>query len=68
MSDAEQPEAQTDEGVPQTLVGISFPDIFRAQEFMTALRPQDQLALVKRVMPSVVTVRGVGYRLVEEER
>ncbi len=40
----EQPEAQpdeltdepTDEGIPQTLVGISFPDIFRAQEFMTA--------------------------------
>ena len=31
-----QPEAQTDEGIPQTLVGISFPDIFRAQEFMTA--------------------------------
>ena len=32
----EQPEAQTDEGIPQTLVGISFPDIFRAQEFLTA--------------------------------
>lgn len=31
-----QPEALTDEGIPQTLVGISFPDIFRAQEFMTA--------------------------------
>ena len=27
----EQPEAQIDEGIPQTLVGISFPDIFRAQ-------------------------------------
>ncbi len=31
-----EPEALTDEGIPQTLVGISFPDIFRAQEFMTA--------------------------------
>ena len=35
MTDAPD-EAPTDEGVPQTLVGISFPDIFRAQEFMTA--------------------------------
>ncbi len=29
-------DGQTDEGIPQTLVGISFPDIFRAQEFLTA--------------------------------
>ena len=36
MSDVEQPETQSDEGVPQTLVGISFPDIYRAQEFLTA--------------------------------
>jgi uncharacterized membrane protein len=36
VTDVEQPEAQDDEGVPQTLVGISFPDIFRAQEFLTA--------------------------------
>lgn len=45
MSDVDpQPEALTeeltddltDEGIPQTLVGISFPDIFRAQEFLTA--------------------------------
>ena len=35
LTDAE-PEALTDEGVPQTLVGISFPDIYRAQEFLTA--------------------------------
>ena len=43
MSDTEQPDAQTDEGVPQTLVGISFPDIFRAQEFLTAAdRPGGQ--------------------------
>jgi uncharacterized membrane protein len=26
------------EGVPRTLVGISFPDLFRAQEFLTAAR------------------------------
>ena len=31
-----EPEALTDEDVPQTLVGISFPDIYRAQEFLTA--------------------------------
>jgi len=31
-----EPEALTDEGIPQTLVGISFPDIYRAQEFLTA--------------------------------
>jgi uncharacterized membrane protein len=36
VSDAEQPEVATDEGVPQTLVGISFPNIYRAQEFLTA--------------------------------
>ena len=32
----EPTDEPTDEGIPQTLVGISFPDIFRAQEFMTA--------------------------------
>ena len=31
-----EPEALTDGGIPQTLVGISFPDIYRAQEFLTA--------------------------------
>ena len=41
MSDTEQPANEPqpetgDDGVPQTLVGISFPDIFRAQEFLTA--------------------------------
>jgi uncharacterized membrane protein len=37
VSDVDQhPEAQSDDGEPQTLVGISFPDIFRAQEFLTA--------------------------------
>lgn len=32
----DDPTEPTDDGVPQTLVGISFPDIYRAQEFMTA--------------------------------
>jgi uncharacterized membrane protein len=32
----EPTDEASDEGIPQTLVGISFPDIFRAQEFMTA--------------------------------
>ena len=53
MSDAEQPEAQTDEGVPQTLVGISFPDIYRAQEFLTAatgLAAKDRLRLKDAVL------------------
>jgi len=53
VSDAEQPEAQTDEGVPQTLVGISFPDIYRAQEFLTAatgLAAKDRLRLKDAVL------------------
>ena len=35
-TDEQQPETQSDDGIPQTLVGISFADIFRAQEFLTA--------------------------------
>ncbi len=35
-SEPQPEEAIEDEGVPQTLVGISFPDIYRAQEFLTA--------------------------------
>ncbi len=31
------PVPETDDGVPQVLIGISFEDSFRAQEFMTAL-------------------------------
>ena len=31
----ETPAADAAEGVPRTLVGISFPDMFRAQEFLT---------------------------------
>ena len=53
MSDSDQPEAQTDDGVPQTLVGISFPDIFRAQEFLTAatgLAARDRLKLKDAVL------------------
>jgi uncharacterized membrane protein len=36
VSDATQQDEQADL-VPQTLVGISFPDVFRAQEFLTAV-------------------------------
>jgi uncharacterized membrane protein len=53
VSDDVQPEAQTDDGVPQTLVGISFPDIFRAQEFLTAatgLAARDRLKLKDAVL------------------
>lgn len=54
MSDIdEQPEAQTDDGIPQTLVGISFPDIYRAQEFLTAatgLAAKEQLKLKDAVL------------------
>jgi uncharacterized membrane protein len=54
VTDAEQPEAQDDdEGVPQTLVGISFPDIYRAQEFLTAatgLAAKNQLKLKDAVL------------------
>ena len=53
MSDAELPDAETDDGVPQTLVGISFPDIYRAQEFLTAatgLAAKGSLALKDAVL------------------
>jgi uncharacterized membrane protein len=36
VSEDDAETIETDEGVPQTLVGISFPDIYRAQEFLTA--------------------------------
>lgn len=42
-----------DEKAPQTLVGISFPDIFRAQEFLTAatgLAAKDKLKLLDAVL------------------
>ena len=48
--------SQRHEDVPQTLVGISFPDVFRAQEFLTAstrlatlgsLKVADAIILVK---------------------
>ena len=31
------PQTDTDQIIPQSLIGISFPDLFRAQEFLTAL-------------------------------
>jgi len=36
VSDTEQVDVEAADEVPQTLVGISFPDIYRAQEFLTA--------------------------------
>ncbi|WP_436795237.1 DUF1269 domain-containing protein [Actinospongicola halichondriae] len=36
--DPTTPESDDADLVPQTLVGISFPDVFRAQEFLTALQ------------------------------
>jgi uncharacterized membrane protein len=32
------PQSETDQIIPQSLIGISFPDLFRAQEFLTALQ------------------------------
>ena len=34
----QDPQTETAEIIPQSLVGISFPDLFRAQEFLTALQ------------------------------
>jgi uncharacterized membrane protein len=56
VSDVDTQPEETGEGVPQTLVGISFPDIYRAQEFLTAasglaargsLRLKDAVLVVK---------------------
>ena len=33
-----EPQSDTDQLIPQSLIGISFPDLFRAQEFLTALQ------------------------------
>ena len=38
MSEHEDPGRSGPDIVPQTLVGISFPDLFRAQEFLTAVQ------------------------------
>jgi uncharacterized membrane protein len=50
-TDEQQPETQSNDGIPQTLVGISFADIFRAQEFLTAatgrLKLKDAVLVVK---------------------
>ena len=32
------PQSETNQIIPQSLIGISFPDLFRAQEFLTALQ------------------------------
>jgi uncharacterized membrane protein len=56
VSDVDTQIEETGEDVPQTLVGISFPDIYRAQEFLTAasglaargsLRLKDAVLVVK---------------------
>lgn len=62
MSDDQQ-QAQI---VPQTLVGISFPDLFRAQEFLTAvsrLRANGSLVLED----AVIVVKGDDGRTVVQE-
>ncbi|HUW04334.1 MAG TPA: DUF1269 domain-containing protein [Acidimicrobiales bacterium] len=51
--DASLPDPATAEEVPQVLIGISFDDVFRAQEFMTALSrlvSKDSLALHDAVL------------------
>jgi uncharacterized membrane protein len=54
VADDEPTDQPVDEdNVPQTLVGISFPDIYRAQEFLTAatgLAAKDQLRLKDAVL------------------
>lgn len=57
MTDDSTPTATDSDGatlVPQTLIGISFPDLFRAQEFLTAL--QGLAAKQKLVLEDAVLV------------
>ena len=52
------------EDVPQTLVGISFTDVFRAQEFLTAsarLASQGSMKVADAVI-LVKDARGQGHR------
>ncbi len=52
--------------IPQTLVGISFPDLFRAQEFLTALtRLKARGSLV--LEDAVIVVKEEGGRTVVRE-
>ena len=54
MTDESTPPESTEPSlIPQTLVGISFPDLFRAQEFLTALQglaAKDKLVLEDAVL------------------
>lgn len=62
----QQPETQEPTLIPQTLVGISFPDLFRAQEFLTALQrlaANQQLVLEDAV---VVVKSDDGKTMVRE--
>jgi uncharacterized membrane protein len=60
------PQSETDQIIPQSLIGISFPDLFRAQEFLTALQrlaANGQLVLEDAV---VVMKDGDGKTVVRE--
>ncbi len=66
MTDDSTPNASDASLVPQTLVGISFPDLFRAQEFLTALQgmaARKQLVLEDAVL---VTKDDDGKTVVRE--
>lgn len=62
MSDQEQEPTL----IPQTLVGISFPDLFRAQEFLTALQ---RLAANKQLVleDAVIVVKNDDGKTVVRE-
>ncbi len=62
----EEPARKDPDIVPQTLIGISFPDLFRAQEFLTALQrlaANEQLVLEDAV---IVTKDDEGKTVVRE--
>lgn len=66
MTDDSKAQASDAPLVPQTLVGISFPDLFRAQEFLTALQgmaAKKQLVLEDAVL---VTKDDDGKTMVRE--
>lgn len=55
-----------DDNSPQTLVGISFPDIFRAQEFLTAVTGLAAKGSLKLVDAVLVVKTGEGHTTVKE--
>lgn len=52
------PSRQRDDDVPQTLVGISFSDVFRAQEFLTAATRLASLGSLK-IADAIILVKDV---------